>query len=56
MPKIRTLPMRLPRICIHGRMISDRVTEEEHLAALVRCIECERIIPDPHLTMMGPLV
>ena len=43
------LPMRPPRICTHRRMISDRVTEEEHIAGLVRCVECERVIPDPHL-------
>ena len=44
------LLMRPPRICTHRRMISDRVTEEEHLAGLVRCVECERVIPDPHLS------
>jgi hypothetical protein len=30
-------------------MISDRVTEEEHIAGQVRCVECESVIPDPHL-------
>ena len=38
-----------PRICTHHRMISDRVTEEEHNAGKVRCVECEDVIPDPHL-------
>jgi len=45
----QTLPMSLPRACIHRRMISDRVTEEEHNAGKVRCVECESVIPDPHL-------
>ncbi|HSL04145.1 MAG TPA: hypothetical protein VK901_11500, partial [Nitrospiraceae bacterium] len=43
------LPMRPPRICTHRRMISDRVTEEEHIAGPVRCVECERVIPEPHV-------
>jgi hypothetical protein len=38
-----------PRICIHRRMISNRVTEEEHIAGKVRCVECGSVIPDPYL-------
>jgi hypothetical protein len=45
----QTLPMSPSRLCTHSRMISDRVTEEEHIAGQVRCIECERVIPDPYL-------
>ena len=45
----QTLPIRLSLICTHRRMISDCVTKEEHIAGLVRCMECERVIPDPHL-------
>lgn len=35
------LLMRPPRICTHRRMISDRVTKEEHIAGLMRCVEWE---------------
>jgi hypothetical protein len=38
-----------PRTCAHSRMISDRVTEEEHEAGKVRCVECSEVIPDPYL-------
>jgi hypothetical protein len=41
--------MRPSRICTHQRMISNRVTEEEHGAGKVRCVECGRVIPDPYL-------
>jgi hypothetical protein len=37
------------RICTHQRMISNRVTEEEHAAGKVRCVECGSVILDPHL-------
>ena len=42
-----------PHICKNRRMISDRVMGEEHIADLVRCVECERVIPD--LTEAGML-
>ena len=45
----QTLPMSPPRICTHHRMISYRVTEEEHEAGKVRCVKCGSVIPDPHL-------
>ena len=35
--------------CTHSRLISDNVTEEEHKAGKVRCVECGGIVPDPHL-------
>jgi hypothetical protein len=38
-----------PRICTHQRMLSDRVTEVEHEAGKVRCVECGSVIPDPYL-------
>lgn len=44
----QTLSLSLPRICAHKRMISDSVTEEEHRAGKVRCVECGGVIPDPH--------
>ena len=37
------------RICAHQRMISNRVTEEEHGSGKVRCVECGCVIPDPYL-------
>ena len=43
------LPMSLPSVCTHRRMISDHVTEEEHEAGHVRCVECGNVIPDPFL-------
>jgi hypothetical protein len=45
----QTLPMSQPRVCRHGRMISDRVTEEEHNGGKVRCVECGTVISNPHL-------
>jgi uncharacterized Zn finger protein len=41
--------MSQPRTCSHSRLISDSVTEEEHNAGKVRCVECGAILPDPHL-------
>lgn len=38
-----------PCTCTHNRLISDSVTEEEHQAGKVRCVECGGVIPDPHL-------
>lgn len=35
--------------CTHSRLISDSVTEEEHRAGKVRCVECGGVIPDPYL-------
>jgi hypothetical protein len=43
-------PKSPPRTCRHSRLISDRVTEEEHNADKVRCVECGDLIPDPHLS------
>ena len=45
----QTLSMSALPSCTHRRMISDRVTEEEHEAGKVRCVECEEVISDPHL-------
>ena len=42
-------PMSPPRACTHRRLISDCVSEEEHQVGKVRCVECEGIVPDPHL-------
>ena len=44
------LPLSSPRTCTHSRLISDRVTEEEHNAGKVRCVECGDVIPDPSLS------
>jgi uncharacterized Zn finger protein len=44
-----TLPMSLPCTCTHSRLISDSVSEEEHEAGMVRCVECGSVIPDPQL-------
>ena len=46
---LQALSMSTLRSCTHSRMISDRVTEEEHGAGKVRCVECGGIIPNPHL-------
>ena len=46
---LQTMPMNQPRVCTHTRLISDSVTEEEHEAGKVRCVECGGLIPDPHL-------
>jgi hypothetical protein len=45
----QTLPMSPPYACTHSRLISDCVSEAEHMAGKVRCVECGGIIPDPHL-------
>jgi hypothetical protein len=45
----QTFPLSPPRVCTHRRLISDSVTEEEHEADKVRCVECGIVIPDPHL-------
>jgi hypothetical protein len=42
-------PMTPPCACLHSRLISDCVSEEEHKAGKVRCVECGDIIFDPHL-------
>jgi len=42
-------PMSQPCSCMHSRLISDCVSEEEHEAGKVRCVECGSVIPDPHL-------
>ena len=41
--------MSRPWACTHSRLISDRVSDEEHEAGKVRCVECGGIVPDPHL-------
>ena len=43
------VPMSPPRTCTHSRLISDCVSEEEHKAGKVRCVECGAVVPDPHL-------
>jgi hypothetical protein len=48
-PEPQSLPMSPRRTCTHSRLISDRVTEEEHNAGKVRCVECGDVIPDPSL-------
>lgn len=45
--------MSQPCTCAHGRLISDSVTEEEHNAGKVRCVECGAIVPDPYLKRDG---
>jgi hypothetical protein len=50
----QSLPMSPPGACTHSRLISDCVTEEEHKAGTVRCVECGGIVPDPHLQREGP--
>jgi len=45
----QTLSMSPPCACIHSRLISDCVSEEEHKAGKVRCVECGGVVPDPHL-------
>lgn len=42
-----------PCACTHSRLISDSVTEEEHQAGKVRCVECGAIVPDPYLKLEG---
>jgi hypothetical protein len=45
----QTLPMSPPATCTHSRLISDCVSEEEHNAGKVHCVECGSVIPDPHV-------
>jgi len=47
------LPTNRPCACTHSRLISDCVTEEEHNAGKVRCVECRAIVPDHHLKREG---
>ena len=42
-------PMSPPCTCTHSRLISDCVSEEEHEIGKVRCVECDSVVPDPHL-------
>jgi len=42
-------PVTRPCACTHSRLISDSVTEEEHQAGEVRCVECGAVVPDPFL-------
>ena len=42
------VPISPPRACIHRRLISDCVSEEEYKAGKVRCVECGAIVPDPY--------
>jgi hypothetical protein len=46
-------PIDRPGACTHSRIISDSVTEEEHQAGKVRCVECGTIVPDPYLKWEG---
>ena len=46
-------PVDRPRACTHSRIISDSVTEEEHDAGKVRCVECGAIVSDPYLKREG---
>ena len=49
----QTLPSKPARVCTHRRLISDCVSEEEHEAGMVRCVECGAIVPDPHFKREG---
>jgi hypothetical protein len=46
---LQSLPTKPPLACTHSRLISDCVSEDEHEAGKVRCVECGGVIPDPHL-------
>jgi hypothetical protein len=46
---LQTRPLSPPCACTHSRLISDSVTEEEHKAGQVHCVECGGVVPDPHL-------
>lgn len=46
-------PVNRSSVCIHGRMVSDSVTEEEHELGKVRCVECGAIVDDPSLKREG---
>ena len=45
---LQSPPKKPSHTCTHSRLISDCVSEEEHRAGKVRCVECGGIIPDPH--------
>jgi len=45
----QSIPMSPSCACIHSRLISDSVTEAEHRAGKVRCVECGSVVPDPYL-------
>jgi hypothetical protein len=47
----QTRSMSPPCACTHSRLISDCVSEEEHKAGKVRCVECGASVPDPHLQL-----
>ena len=47
----QTLSLSPPSTSTHSRLISDCVSEEEHKAGKVRCVECGGVIPDPHLQL-----
>lgn len=46
---LQSPPKRPPHTCAHSRLISDSVSEEEHEAGKVRCVECGGVIPNPYL-------
>ena len=48
-PVQQAFPLSPPATCRHSRLISDCVSEEEHKAGKVHCVECGSVIPDPHL-------
>ncbi len=50
---LQSPPKRPPHTCAHSRLISDSVSEEEHEAGKVRCVECGSIVPDPYLKREG---
>jgi hypothetical protein len=50
---LQSPPKRPPHTCAHSRLISDSVSEEEHEAGKVRCVECGGIVPDPYLEWEG---
>jgi hypothetical protein len=41
-------PLSMTPPCAHNRLISDCVSEEEHNAGKVCCVECGSVILDPH--------
>ena len=47
----QALSMSPPCACTHSRLISDCVSEEEHKAGKVRCVECGGVVPDPHFQL-----
>jgi hypothetical protein len=46
---LQSLPTKPPLACMHSRMISSCASKKERQAGMVRCVECESVIPDPHL-------